>query len=1105
MSEQRKRGRLLAASIATLMVAGGAGTAAATGAASPESAARAGAKPVSVRTLTLVTGDQVELTTFASGKEGVAVRPGPGREHVPFTYQSRGDSLSVIPSDALDLLRRGAVDARLFDVKALEAMGYDDASRATLPLMVRYHAGGQGRYARSAIGRLTAPKATLKSVNADAIVTQKTKAGEAWEAMTEKQGASRALASGVSRIWLDGAVKASLDQSAAQIGAPDAWHDGLTGSGVLTAVLDTGIDPAHPDLADAVATSQDFTHSANGTMDGHGHGTHVASIITGDGSASSGRYAGVAPDTRLLVGKVLDNRGEGSESATIAGMEWATSHGAKVVNMSLSASATDGTDPMSQAVNSLTASTGALFVVAAGNAGLNEKVSSPASADAALAVGAVDADDQLADFSSHGPRLGDSAVKPEITAPGVGIAAARAAGTSLGDVVDEHYTRLNGTSMATPHVAGAAALLAQQHPDWDAAQLKDVLTSTAKPTTGLDAFAQGSGRVDLTRAVRQEASATPGTLSNYLKWPHTTPVKRTVTYHNDGDEPLTLSLGVTLDGSSENSGLITPDAAQLTVPAHGTAAALLTIDPSKAAPGTYSGVLTARSADGQTVIRTALSVLAEDEVYDTKIRLIDRAGQTLPSTSLGLINLDTGEGFPTRVVGDDFVGRVPKGRYTVNAAIFTETADEAQSVTLVSQPDVEVSSDTTVQLDARAGKTVQADVGVKTKANTRWIGISETIAGTMDEFRVFTQDPETELYAVGTPAVTSRPYTFVHLATLHAPAVPGRPQAAYNLALTRDGGIPADPSFQVRSDELAKVHVRYHTQGGAAPATRSNLASIDDSNRASGGGYSVELASEHTEYFTATGRVKWLGALDTGTSFETRPLTPYKPGSGFTEEWNKAAISPAVSDASRCENFLFAPIQAFSTSAAGHLANAFEYTGTATLLHDGTEVGTTDDPRFALFTDLPSGPARYTLRLAAHHNNPAASLATKVDAEWTFSSAEPEEGCQKPHKLPLLSTRIGAGFDLNNTAPADKLLPVTINVERADTRTPDVKALTFETTFDDGATWHKVPVYGRGPASFSAIVPPVSTSNGYVGLRTTATDTDGNQLKQTVLRAYRLR
>jgi subtilisin family serine protease len=114
----------------------------------------------------------------------------------------------------------------------------------------------------------------------------------------------------------------------------------------------------------------------------------------------------------------------------------------------------DGTDPMSLALDALTAEHGTLFVVAAGNDGpFDGTVSSPAAAASALTVGAVDRGDALADFSSRGPLVNTRAAKPELVAPGVDIVAARAAGTSLGTVVDARYTSLSGTSMAAPHAA----------------------------------------------------------------------------------------------------------------------------------------------------------------------------------------------------------------------------------------------------------------------------------------------------------------------------------------------------------------------------------------------------------------------------------------------------------------------------------------------------------------------------------------------------------------------------------------------------------------------------------------------------------------------------
>ncbi len=149
-------------------------------------------------------------------------------------------------------------------------------------------------------------------------------------------------------------MHADLAESNAQIGTPQAWEAGLTGKGVTVAVLDTGVDADHPDLAGRVSVSKSFINEQE-VADRNGHGTHTTSTVGGSGAASDGKERGVAPDATLAVGKVLSDEGSGSDSEIIAGMEWAARDvHAKVISMSLgSTEASDGTDPMAQAVNTL--------------------------------------------------------------------------------------------------------------------------------------------------------------------------------------------------------------------------------------------------------------------------------------------------------------------------------------------------------------------------------------------------------------------------------------------------------------------------------------------------------------------------------------------------------------------------------------------------------------------------------------------------------------------------------------------------------------------------------------------------------------------------------
>ncbi|NEE21870.1 S8 family serine peptidase, partial [Streptomyces sp. SID7499] len=159
-------------------------------------------------------------------------------------------------------------------------------------------------------------------------------------------------------------VETTLEQSTAQVNAPKAWAAGYDGKGTTVAVLDTGADTEHPDLAGRVTASKNFTDSQS-TKDWQGHGTHTASTAGGSGAASDGLKKGVAPGTGLLIGKVLNDYGYGQTSWIISGMQWAVDQKADVVSMSLGSSEIgDCGDPLAAATAELSKNTHSLFVVA---------------------------------------------------------------------------------------------------------------------------------------------------------------------------------------------------------------------------------------------------------------------------------------------------------------------------------------------------------------------------------------------------------------------------------------------------------------------------------------------------------------------------------------------------------------------------------------------------------------------------------------------------------------------------------------------------------------------------------------------------------------------
>lgn len=305
----------------------------------------------------------------------------------------------------------------------------------------------------------------------------------------------RALAEdpAVERIWLDEWVHTCLDVSVPLIRAPYVWEAGYRGRGIRVGVVDTGIDREHPDFAGRVLAGKSFV--GGDFQDDNGHGTHVAGILAGSGAASGGRYEGVAPEALLYVAKVLRADGSGLMSHVMAGVEWAVDQGAQVINLSLGGiGPCNGTDALSELCDAAVEQ-GVVVCVAAGNAGPGAAtVGPPGCARQVITVGASTDRDEAAGFSSRGPTL-DGRVKPDLVFPGVGIVSCRARGTSMGTPVGEHYTTASGTSMATPHASGTAALLLEAAPSLTPAQVKALLQQTAV-NLGLDPNTQGSGRAD---------------------------------------------------------------------------------------------------------------------------------------------------------------------------------------------------------------------------------------------------------------------------------------------------------------------------------------------------------------------------------------------------------------------------------------------------------------------------------------------------------------------------------------------------------------------------------------------------------------------------------
>jgi serine protease AprX len=335
---------------------------------------------------------------------------------------------------------------------------------------------------------------------------------------------------GVWRLWGDAPIHMTSTNMSKYdtYGANAVWRDAIqlsqswkyNGAGVGVAIVDTGVVPV-PDLVNRIVHVVDLTPDHDG-LDRYGHGTHMAGIIAGDGTASNGQYVGVAPGANLIPIKVASADGSTDVSVVIAGLQWAVSHRAqyniRVLNLSFG---TDGSqrysiDPLDYAVEQ-TWFSGIFVAVAAGNAGPNAgTITKPGDDPFVVTVGADDtsgtaqvSDDVVAPFSSQGPTP-DGFAKPDLVAPGISIVSDRDPGSFI-DVnhpaaqVGSSYFKGTGTSQATAIVSGVAALMFQANPNLTPDLAKAALLKTANKLPNSPAGA-GAGLVNAAGAVNAAMS-----------------------------------------------------------------------------------------------------------------------------------------------------------------------------------------------------------------------------------------------------------------------------------------------------------------------------------------------------------------------------------------------------------------------------------------------------------------------------------------------------------------------------------------------------------------------------------------------------------------------
>ncbi|MEV1332648.1 S8 family peptidase [Micromonospora costi] len=1081
-------------------------------------------------TVTLLTGDVVTVRGTGHGCPQASVEPARPNTVI---HQSCGPDghLHVVPASVASKIGP-VLDPDLFDVSALIADGYDDEKTASLPVIVQ---------PATKAARVAALDGVVDLPILDAVAGHVPKKSPATAKL-----ATNSLLAGAKKVWLDRKVRATgltaaaptagattgagkgprgdLDWNLTQIAAPDAWKAGYTGKGVRVAVLDSGADFTHPDLAGRVVEKADFTVEGGDAVDHLGHGTHVAATIAGSGAAADGQRRGVAPDARLVIGKVLDDNGFGDDSQIIRAVEWAAER-ADVVNMSLGGEAPDdGNDPLALAVDRASREHGALFVVSSGNSG--GAPSAPGSAATALTVGAVDRNGELAEFSSRGPLVGSNAAKPELVAPGVDIVAARAAGTNLQDPIDRYYEGLTGTSMASPHVAGAAALLVQRHPDWNADRLKAALVGAADPMTGVDPYAVGAGRLNAARALSGVVSNQPVVNLGTFAYPQAGVAETALSWTGE-PTPATVALdldvtAVNHDGTAAPRGAVTLAASRVTLKRGAAAGTTLRINRAALAgrPGYYLATVTARTAGHRRAVTTPVAFYVEPRSFDLTVHTkpIDGTPEGADNwVGVSVTNLDdpyvsAGSGFGP--AGGTVTVRVAAGRYAVTAAYSSyDPLTDVQQGAYVGETDVAINGARSITLDPAAARPVTATVdGAPTTPVLTSFVMQQTTKNGLSWWNSVTGlggGAKVAVSPLRKPGIGAlRAYAAFFLQSPQGAADPYE----YDLVHEYTGGVPADPSYRVSRAEqarLARVDERFNQMDSPEMFT-----SLRRYLFASDGLYLTQLRM----FDLPTNRRSYLSPgflyMDEGVYGglpAQEQMRSYEAGSRQTMIWARQPLHsdwvdgivttgdalPCATAPSRTRGNLHLDL-VMLTDQHGRAdclqGGSIGINRKLSLYRNGTLVEELNASRADVTVPQQAADYRLTLDVETGLILP---ISTKVTTSWTFRSAGPTGTGSAP--LPLLAVDYALPMDAGNHIIGGTG-EFTVRQARG---VPAQKVTSFQvwTSTDDGATW-KAARATRDGGTYRVELPSPA-ANQAVSLRVKAEGSGGSGIDQTIIRAYR--